>query len=371
MILSVDKKVKVIIITIILVALGCVSITLYKQLNVFKHNKQELPTYKYKSESNVAYSIILKPNNLYDDSILNGDNIYITSFIEKINALFSYNFEDEEEGNIIGSYSVEAIMEGYNDENGNYKTIWKKQYELLPKENIAINDKNFSINKDVYINFDDYNNFVNNIIMDSKVSTKVKLTVFMNINLQVSSKDKSIQKKLTPSIIIPLNTPYFEITKANVGEDVKENEVISETANKNTVILIYIAIAVLLIALIYVVIFIKPIGDSNSLKFKLDKIFKEHSNRIVALSKEQTNNYRNQYIIKSINDLVKLADEVSKPIFYMYSDNYKDINKFYILENNNIYIYDVLDDVDKGEESKFHDKEYKKLWRKNKLLKNI
>jgi hypothetical protein len=367
----VNRKTKNTVMIIIFIALLFSLTIIYKQINSFENNNQKSSVNNYKIISNIDYSIVLKPNEVYNDNSLGENNIYITSFVDKIKALFSYNFQGEELRDIKGNYFIEAIMEGYNGENENTKIIWKKQFELVPKENMPVNDKSLSINKNVYISLDDYNSIASKILTDSKVQCKVKLTVFMNIDLQVRSDNETIEKKLTPSITIPLNTPYFEIIKDNVGEDIKEAEVVSEAANKNTIIPIYIAIAVLLIALICVIIFIKPIDDNNSLKFKLDKIFKEHSDRIVALSKEQTSNYRNQYIIRSIGDLVKLADEVSKPIFYKYSDNYMDINKFYIVENNNIYIYDVLDDVNKGEESKFRNKEYKKLWRKNKLYTKI
>lgn len=47
------------------------------------------------------------------------------------------------------------------------------------------------------------------------------------------------------------------------------------------------------------------------------------------------------YRAKSIDDLVRIADEIGKPIMYKYSPDYKEIDKFYIINGDEVYILDL------------------------------
>jgi hypothetical protein len=45
------------------------------------------------------------------------------------------------------------------------------------------------------------------------------------------------------------------------------------------------------------------------------------------------------FSVKSFEDLIKISDEIEKPIFYNYSENIGHMNKFYIINENTSYIY--------------------------------
>ena len=42
-----------------------------------------------------------------------------------------------------------------------------------------------------------------------------------------------------------------------------------------------------------------------------------------------------------MDDLVRIADEIGRPILYMYSYDYRDINRFYVIGQDEIYVLDL------------------------------
>ncbi len=83
----------------------------------------------------------------------------------------------------------------------------------------------------------------------------------------------------------------------------------------------------------------------------LNKIFKKHGNRLVALkiNIEPAEQYIN---VRDIEDLVRIADEINKPIMYKYSSTPQEITRFYIIEENTLYLFDLKEYIDSLEKEK-------------------
>lgn len=56
----------------------------------------------------------------------------------------------------------------------------------------------------------------------------------------------------------------------------------------------------------------------------------------------------NGIVVRSIEDLVRLADELNRPILYKYSEDSKEIDRFFVTFNDELYVFE-LDDSIKGE----------------------
>lgn len=331
------------------------SFLLYKEGTVTAYSEQVL--YNYNSRGSINYFVSLKPNSLYNNKNISEGNVYISSYIDNIIAAFNYELQGEKDTNIKGNYKVLAVIEGYSDDKNNTKTIWKKEFELLPIQNIDTYGKTFSISKEMPIKFDEYNNFASKIIEESKITVPIKLTVSMFINLKIGTNNESVEKTISPSIVIPLNTPFFEITKLNVDEKPETIQIIKKvprTADKSLIGMLAASVIILISALIYIMFFTVPIIRNDVQEKKINKIFKEYGNRLVALNGEERNNYKSKFDVKSIEDLVKIADELSKPIFYKYSFDKKEISKFYITENEQLYEYDLLCDLELSHKNIFN-----------------
>lgn len=343
---NINKNLKKILIGIISILICVTSFFLYKGIKYPGVKEEKVSLYSYNNGANINYKVFLKPNILYDTQSVGKDNIYIKEFIDYVKTSFNYQFNGEREAEFNGDYEIIAEIEGYTGERETYVSIWKKEFQVIPKTKIEGKEKTISINEEISLNLDTYNDFAKKVIEDSKINVQVKLTVFMKVKMEAKTENGLIEEELSPSIIIPLNSNYFEITgntkEENQG-DIEETKEVELKVNKNIIIIYSFSIGILLIILILLVFFTKGITRTNSSEKKLKKIFKDHGDRLIALSSEAVFTFKNRNEVKSIEDLVRIADEIGKPIMYKYSSDFKEISRFYILDENQVYVFNFTD----------------------------
>lgn len=56
-----------------------------------------------------------------------------------------------------------------------------------------------------------------------------------------------------------------------------------------------------------------------------------------------------KYSVSNINDLVKISDELEKPIFYEQKRNLKDVLSYYVLHDNIMCLYEIRDNKESTE----------------------
>lgn len=322
------------------------AILLFLKVNYTSIKDKKLSLYKYNNRANINYEVLLKPNALYNNSSIDEGSTYITEFIKLIKASFDYEFSGERTADIIGDYEIIAEVEGYTGEKDTYKSIWKKDYIISPKTSFNTKDKALRFKKDIRINLQGFNAFANKIIQDSKIQSSAKLSIFMNVNLKAKAANRIIEDKVSPVMVIPLNTSYFDIT-GNLSID--KPGVLNETIKvklpvKKAVIIMFVSLIVIMIAsLLFLILFTVPVSPVSPTIKMLNSIFKNHGDRLAAMNSDISIKCDNCYKVNSIDDLVRIADEISKPILYKYSYNVQEITQFYIIDNNQIYLFDIKD----------------------------
>lgn len=349
--LRINKKMRVSLLIIVPILLLTASIFLYREYKIPKFKEEKVPIYTYNNSTNINYKVFLKPNILYDQSSLSEGNIYITEFVDYIKTSYNYEFNGEREADIKGYYEIVGEIEGYTGEEETYKTIWKKRFVLLPKKNFNNKSKNIKIEESIPIQLDKYNAFTKQVIENSKINSNVKLLVFMNINMKANTGKGIIEEKMTPMITIPLNTGYFEIlgnlSQKKLGS-IEENRKVQLPIDKAKVTIFGIVSIIFLIVLIFLIVFTQNKVIVDPLERKLIKIFKKHGDRLVALNNELAVTCERESEVRSIDDLVRIADEISQPIMYRHSPSYKEIKKLYVLDEGKLYTLDLKSSIEKS-----------------------
>lgn len=342
--LELSKKIKQIIILILVIIL---SILVYLLLNTVysKQLKEEtIERYRYSNKAEISYEVFLKPNMVYEDDSLKEGNIYISNLVDYIKLDFDYNFKGNSLANIKGNYEIIAkVLSRVGD-----KEIWEKKFVLIPSTNIDYKADKFSINDNLKINTNIYADFVNKVNETLNFTNNCKLIIYMNVDINVKTDHGVIEEKLSPFISLPLKANYFEIG----GEQIKENDgKIEETINinapidKRNVISYSVLIVIFLLVLLYILILTKGVVINDILQIELNKIFKKHGDRLVAIN-DNLDTKCDVLKVKSFDDLVRIADELSKPILYKFYKDYNSITNFYVIDENNIYKFNLKDSIE-------------------------
>ncbi|MDR7855065.1 DUF5305 domain-containing protein [Tissierella sp.] len=351
---NINKKLKRVLIAILVILISISSFLLYREFKYPSCEEQKISLFNYDNKATANYEVFLKPNILYPSKSLGEGEIYITEFVDFINTTFGYEFSGNNVADIQGDYNIIASATGFiKGEDKSDIIIWEKDFRILPKKSFSNKGNTAKIQENISLKLDEYNEFAKAVIEASKINTSVNLNVVMTINLQAKTNNGTIEEVITPTMIIPLNTSMFQIGgNTNVVKPgaIEETNKVQLPINKNQVIFFIIILGFFLIALTYLIFFTKSVLIiKDPLQKKLKLIFKKHGDRFVALSKEPfiNSNYINQ--VKSIDDLVRIADELCKPIMYKYSIDYRDIDRFYVINEDEVYILLIDDYIGKEE----------------------
>jgi hypothetical protein len=113
------------------------------------------------------------------------------------------------------------------------------------------------------------------------------------------------------------------------------------SVNEKTVILYSIVLGILVLALVYTIFFITGAENINLQEKELKSIFKNHGDRMVALSNNIAFTSERHCGVWSIEDLVKISDELGRPIMYKFSEDINNIKQFYVCDDKSIYMFDI------------------------------
>ncbi|WP_069999550.1 DUF5305 family protein [Cellulosilyticum sp. I15G10I2] len=314
-----------------------------------EHVREERETiYEYSMKSKVNYKVHVKPNILYEEEQLGEEQMYLTEFVDYISADFTSDFTGSDNIDIDGKYAIAAEVRGYTTKNDEKQIIWRKDFELVPEQRFKRSADKNSIKKEIQVNFPEYNQFAQSVLEASKVNLSVELVVKLLGSQTLDIPKGPLKDELQTSIIIPLNNGYFNITKEGETEKsdiVEEVTKIPVDINRRWIGICGGLVGAGILGIILMILFTAPLNAEDLRKKKIKKILNEHGSRMVIVDHIKITEDLEVYHVKTIDDLIKIADEIEKPVFYEQRDEIMEITKFYVKEQGILYIYEIEEEI--------------------------
>lgn len=337
-----NKYLRMGIILVLILCIGITSFLTYKVLYSNETVESKNPLYTYNSKGQVNYSVFLKPNKINEGKIQGEDEVYIMEYVDYMDIAFNYEFQGEQPADISGDYTISAIIEGYVGNDENRKIIWDKEFPLTGRKMFNSNDGHINLKENIKLALQSYNDFGTEIAKETKIDSQNIMTVVMNINLKGLTDKGEIVEVIKPSIMFPINSPMFEVSGNKEFDNpgaIVETIMIPKPLEINILIFHAVILGILVIGLILLLLLTKGQAFTDPMERQLRLIFRKHGDRMVALDSAII--AANPRVVRSIDDLIRIADELGKPILYKYSDNYKDMTKFYVINEEEKYVLDI------------------------------
>ena len=330
------KYKKIVIIIIILIIVG-ISFIFYG----FNLSQNTLPAYNYKIQKRTDYEVLLKSNDFYEEKRLPSGNYYASNSINAYIINFIYNFTSDEKANVDYKYFITANLVGvFKSTDNQDKEVWNRRFDLTntKKENKQ-DSKEFSINEQVTIDYDFYNNLARLYEETYGIVIDANLIVRMNVISSVSTAMLINEEKIEDYIEleIPITNTVSEVKENYEKETFKTiNPVIQTFKNNYFIIGIIIIIIAILIIAINIYKYKKIISETY--KYKLKKIFNNYNDIIATVSNKPNMNNLNIMNITIFDDLIDIASQTQNIIMY-YENSNKSLSEFFVIDNSLIYIY--------------------------------
>ena len=340
-----EKIVKTVVLFLIVFLLVLGVFLIFQSFHNKKYNK-----ISYSEDNEVHYKVFLKENNFFDTPYLEEGKTYITSLIDYLNIDFKYQIDFSEKVTGKYEYYLEASIEAdkSNNEIGNY---WTKDFKISDIKEFNVNNStNYMIKENINIDYNKYNDLLNEFKKSTGVSTDSRLIIKMVINSKVKNDKIVIPIDSTLVLSMPLSELAIEGT-IDTNTDNKEKTVRKEYIDTNIKYLVKRIMGVICIVMSFVLI-VSITRLNNYYKkiyayeLKLKKILSTYDGIIVTLEKKPDFTKYNQVNVSNFEELIDAHSEVRMPINY-YQEKRK--SYFTLINGNEMYVYVLTREKKEGD----------------------
>ncbi len=312
-----------------------------------KFVEQKNLIYSFASNAKIGYRVFLRPNIVYDENFIEEGKYYISKYIDHIEAVFRYEFTGSEEAELNVEYDATAYLQGlYGDENG---VLWSKPYELIStsSEKGQVSEK--SIERKVNIPLDNYVALKESFYLDTRVNSPVVLNVVFNVKTVVNTPNGTLSETLSPNLVIPIGETVFSMDgnpEAQGGKRLEETVKVRLPLNYQKIALLA-SFALLLVVAFIVVCLAKEEKMPDAFQKEIRGIFKEYGDRLAGMEKPVPYHMLDIISVNSVEDIVKIADEIGQPVFYYMVDTRTERKiEFYVFDNTRTYYMVIFGEIE-------------------------
>ena len=325
---------------ILIISIVCIVRTLFGN-NV---NNADIVLYNYKNDFNYKYKVNNTENEYVDYSDDKEYSAYVTNLIKDIDINYDYKFSNNgrKNENITYRYNVIGKLYGYYSKDGEEQKIIEKDYTIVDLKENTVNANSFSIREDFKVNLEEQNALINKFKQELDMQISSKYDIVLNIEIEGITQGKV---KFSPSLSIEIGSKTTKISgENNVSETVSTSSDGSNMLNEvnmKELILYSIIAGVAFIRIIYLTFFTVELSVmKNSYKSEINYIMRSYQDKMVVVNSSPQIEGKNVIGIENIDELIKLSEELYKPIL-CYENEDETETDFIVISDDTVYIYVV------------------------------
>ncbi len=302
------------VLTILLVA---ISLVLFKKSVVLGTDNSSI---QYNEIGKVDYKVYLKDNDFYESSFLGSGMQYVANLIKTINIKFNYELHITKDLDITNEYKIISELQ-ITERNDPSSVLYSKKEDIVPTKKTIMQDDNLIINEEIDIDYDKYNNVVNEYKKDLGLIVSSNLILTFKTNTNSNTEDNKLVKNNELKITIPLSESTLKI---NMNTDKINNSAsIDKSGNwfniENKVLFILDIIFIILtigIVAVDVYLYLKKL-EKDPYQIKLNTILKNYDRLIVTGNVDlDESKYSNIIIADTFKEMVDAAENLGVPIMH-------------------------------------------------------
>lgn len=284
--------------------------------------------YTYEYQGTYNYVVALKPNIIYDNktTLEPGQGTIYKRITDHINVSFAYIFEGNLPANFTTKYSIHEYIETAH---------WRKQISELPQKNIETTgtSSNLSINNITTIDPPSIQEFVQEISEETGIPvSQYSLNITIEMYIEAKTSEGTINEFFTPTLKTEFKSSTTEgeiisisgLENGKTGEITKTEKIYPQGVQQNRNISYGVSVASFAGLVISAWFFIRTRPPKPSKPEKLlediigpyEEIIAEAAQEVSE--KDQLSKPGTTLAIKTLEDLVKIADTLERPILHSY-----------------------------------------------------
>ena len=284
-------------------------------INIRPHTRtEEVVVNSYNITTGASYRVHLKENNVFEEEFLEEGRVYPSAITDFINIDFNSEIAMTNAVSISGDYIIQAVLEGYQTGKDEDKVpVYEKIYPVVEGRVIESVTSSASINESISIDRATYRNYAQEI-------------------------EDALGGETGKDFYVEL------IGKSEPGEDsgdIKESNLVNVMPAFSSYAIFILLLFVAAGIIVFVRFFTSNMEGKELEQKKLSELMRKYGSRMVCIENIPDISQKSEIRVKSITDLIELADEIRESVLYIEGENKlpKD-GKIYILSKEYIYFFE-------------------------------
>ena len=189
------------------------------------------------------------------------------------------------------------------------------------------------------VDLTEQNNLINKFKTELGMNITATYDIVLNIEIE-GIKDEVV--KYSPGLSIEVGNKTSKISgDNNVSDAISTNtkEFIAKNVNKNLVIILSIIAVISLLRIMYLTLFTREIATiKNTYKSEINDILRSYQDKMVMVNSRPQIDNEDLIEIENIEELIKLSEELFKPILCYENDDETE-TEFIIMSEDAVYKY--------------------------------
>jgi len=331
----------------LMAVIGCfiifLGIRIYGEVTANKVIKEEEPLYQYSCQPKVEYIVHIHENSIFEGTVQGEGIDYSKLLLDYIEVKFGTEFQGSKEAEVEFDYQISAQVTGYRILMDSKSTNWSKNFPLEKEKKMVTSDAYF--NEETIIKFDleDFEAFATEAGTVTGMQSSSEVVINMVGNINIKTENGNLSTPISAALTIPLQQDVFSISKgdiAPINDSITNFIEVPVPINHKNILLFSILIAIGLLGMLLILFATEAPNSYDILKAKAKKLIKNYGSHMIALLNKTEHDYLQTYELNSMEDLIKVADEIQRPIYYLRDEI--DIIQDYMLhvvDGDNLYTY--------------------------------
>lgn len=338
--LKLKNSTRVFLVILSLVIFAISSTKFFESLSVKNSEKVETQVYTYTNDYNLNYSVNIIKNNFITDETLPSGQTYVSDLIDFLDMNIKYKYTASDENVVNYNYKIDAVVGASYTNNGKEYGVWNKVYNLKDVTSEKSNG-NILIDENINVDYKKYHQEVKNFEQSMGMSLDAFLYVRLTVNTSTIVNHQELKNSYVSNFSITLGDKIAIVDGKNQDtkiNSIKQHNTVEQTnIDISKLIISAITMVVSLYTIYYVRFKTKKFNTiKNKFKFELNRILKSCQDRIVIVKNQVECEEDNIIDVNDFGELIKLSEELYKPILCWISDNISNEEAWFSVISNKI-----------------------------------
>ena len=289
-------------------------------------NKNQVQYVKYSETSNIKYDVYLKDNEYFNKNFLPANNQYISELIDHIKANFRYDLLLKENVSSYNyTYRIEANVEVVDKITK--RSLYTYDETLLDSKTITSNRRNVSINENIDIDYNKYNDLILDFTSTYNLNdaeSMLYINMYVGVKGSCDNDDEDNNESVT-TLEIPLTykTMSIDIVDNLVNND--DNVMVCSKPLVINIVFLIISIIFFFFDIVLIVDLLYFVRKTRSAKTIYEKELKKILNNYRSyIQKVNTKFDLDGYQVLKIDnftDMLEIRDTTNQPILMVENGN--------------------------------------------------